>query len=180
METLLAFLRDHPNQVTAFIAVCALFVSLISILLTFLALILQRRHNFKSLTPIAHIPVSDYENLIAVKLKNTGVGPLIVEQFRASDDNREEDDIISWMPNTPEGIAWDTFYESLDGLSIPPNKEAVVIKLSGDSHDTKFVQFRDDVRRALSKLKVRVKYKDIYNRNLPEKERDLKWFGRHF
>jgi hypothetical protein len=52
METLLEIVKSNPDQINAMVAACALFVSLLFIVLTFIALILQRRHNFKSLTPI--------------------------------------------------------------------------------------------------------------------------------
>lgn len=77
MEALIEFLKAHPDQAGAFAAVSALFVSFISILLAVAALWMQRRHNYKSLTPIASLPIGDYENSLEVKLRNTGVGPLI-------------------------------------------------------------------------------------------------------
>jgi hypothetical protein len=180
MDTILEFVKNNPHQVTAFAAVSALGVSFLSIVLTVVSLVLQRRHNFKSLTPIASFPIGDYENLITVKLKNTGVGPLIVEKFVATDGKQVRHSLISWMPETPTGVMWDTFYDSLEGLSVPPGAEAIIVKLSGDSNDTQFSGFRDDVRRVLSRLTVRVEYRDIYNRRVPKKQRDLKWFGRHF
>jgi hypothetical protein len=180
MDKLVNLIKSYPDQINALAAVCALFVSFLSILLTFLALRLQRRHNFKSLTPIASILIGDYEQEILVKLRNTGVGPLIVERFTTSDGNKEEDDIISWMPALPEGIYWASFTENIDGWCIAPNKEAVIIKLSGNPSDRRFALFRNEVRRALSKLTVTVKYKDIYDRRMPIKQRDLKWFARHF
>jgi len=180
VDTLVDLVKNYPDQINTLAAVCALIVSLLSIILTFLALALQRRHNFKSLTPIASIPIGDYENELTVKIRNTGVGPLIVEQFIAFDESQEKDDIISWMPETPEGINWTTFYDDLDGLCIAPNQDAVIIKLSGDPSDKRFVSFRNEVRRALSRLTVKVKYKDIYDRQMPIKQRELKWFARHF
>ncbi len=92
----------------------------------------------------------------------------------------QKDDIISWMPAPPDGISWDTFYDNLDGLSIPPNEEAVLIRLLGDVKDELFSGFRDEVRKVLRNLEIVVQYRDIYSRKMPTKEADLKWFGRHF
>ena len=180
MDALLEYITTHPDQVNAFAAVSALFVSFVSIVLTVLTLWMQRVHNFKSVTPIAHSTVSDYEDKVSVGLKNNGIGPMIIEQFTVSDGQKEKDDIISWMPDLPIDIFWDTYRGSSDGLPIPSNEETVMIRLVADPKDNRFSVFRDQVRRVLSRLTVRVKYKDIYGRRMPLEERSLTWFGRHF
>lgn len=179
MNVLIEFLKNHPNQASAFAAVSALLVSFVSILLTIVSLWIQRRHNFKSLKPIASLPVGDYENLIEVKLRNTGVGPLIVEKFTACDGCETKNNLISFMPEAPPEIYWDTFYDELDGLCVPPNEIANIIKLSGDINSGAFISFRDEVRDVLRNISIKVQYKDIYDRKMPCKSRDLEWFGRH-
>lgn len=179
MDAFIEFMKTHPDQASAFVAVSALLVSLISILLAFVALWMQRRHNYKSLTPIASLPIGDYENLIEVKLRNTGVGPLIVKKFTATKNNECKKNIVSFMPKMPEGMYWETFYNDLDGLCVPPNETAVIIRLCGDPGDEQFAKFRDEVRNELKNISIEVQYRDIYNRNMPKKCRDLKWFGRH-
>lgn len=179
VDTIITFIQGKPDQVNAIVAICALFISFIAIILTVWTLWLQRNHNFLSVTPIVSIPVSDYENNIAVKVKNTGVGPLIIETFRATDGATDKDDLISWMPSLPTGMYWSTFYDNLDGICIPSGEEAIILRLEGDVNNKQFTATRDNIRRALSKLKVTVQYKDIYNRKMPPKERDLSWFGRH-
>jgi len=178
MEQLIEYLKGNPNVVIAFAAICALLTSFVSIILTLFTLFIQRRHNYKSLTPIASIPVSDYENKLEVKVGNTGVGPLIVNNFKAFNKEDCKGNIISFMPNSPPSIFWETFYEDLDGLCIPQNQSVSLIKLSGDFDDKEFVKFRDEVRKALSDLSIKVTYKDVYGRDMPAKERDLSWFGR--
>jgi hypothetical protein len=115
-----------------------------------------------------------------VKLKNNGIGPLLVTRFIASNGNENRKDIISWMPDLPEGMFWSTFCSTLDGACIAPDGEIVLIKLTGDPEDKTFAATRDEVRKAFSKLTIRLEYTDIYNRKMPEKERNLSWFSRHF
>jgi len=158
----------------------ALFVSFLSILLTISSLYLTRRHNYKSVTPIASIPVSDYENRIAVKVKNNGVGPLIITAFRASRGPTTEDDLVSLMPQLPSGMLWDTFFDDLDGVCIRPGDQLGVLELSGDSDDKRFVAARDACRKALAETTVVLSYKDIYGRHMPVVTKSLGWFGRHF
>ncbi len=58
----------------------ALFVATISIILTVVTIKMQRTRNRKSVLPIGHITVGDYENQIFVWLRNDGVGPMIIEK----------------------------------------------------------------------------------------------------
>jgi hypothetical protein len=178
-DELVKLVKEHPDQINALAALTALLVSFLSILLTFIALWLQRQHNFKSVTPIASILVGDFENKLQITLKNTGIGPLIIEKFKVSREAEEKDDIISWMPESSTGIHWATFTANIDGRSIPPNESVIALQLVGNPNDKKFASFRDDVRRALSKLTVSLVYKDIYDRRMPIKQRDLKWFARN-
>ncbi len=179
MEWLLELIKSNPDQVNAFVALCALFISLLSIVLTVFTLWMQQRHNYKSLTPIASLPIGDYENIIEVSLKNTGVGPLIVKKFIVSNENQSKNNIINWMPNPPENISWETFYNEIEGICVPPSESATIIRLSGNENSQTFSKFRDQVRKALAPLKIEVVYQDIYNREMPKAKRDLSWFGRH-
>jgi hypothetical protein len=186
MDKLVSLFRDYPNQISALVALCALLasllVSLLSIRFTVHALRLQREHNFKTLTPIASIITGNYEDNIEVKVRNTGVGPLIVEEFRsraASDLTQAKADLISWMPNNNE-ILYTTFTYSIDGRCIPPNAELILIQLQGDPDDKQFAAFRDKVRTILSGLLVTLKYKDLYDRQMPTQERHLARFGKNF
>src|SRR5436305_1950270 len=150
------FLVDHTAVVSAAVAMCALAVSVCSVLLTVCSLYFQRMHHFRSARPIASIPVADYENKIGVMLKNTGIGPLRVVQFRATDGNSIKDDLISWMPELPKSISWETFYDDLDGLWIPAGEKVIVLQLSGDQDDPFFGQARDLARKVLAKLNISI------------------------
>lgn len=183
MNQLIELIKTYPDQVNATAALMALTVSLLvsltSIILTIMTLRIQRNHNFKSVTPIANILTGDYEDELEVKLTNTGIGPLIINKFIAANEGREEDNIISLMPGLPH-YSWTTFTRYIDGRSIAPNQELILIQLNGDMEDESFVLIRDEVRRALSQLTVAVSYRDIYDRQMPPCQRKLDWFGRHF
>ena len=175
MGKLVDLIRNHPEQVNALTALCALFVSFLSIVLTFCALWLQRRHNFKSLTPIAHISANDFENLLEVKIRNYGIGPLLVESFIASRGAEEKHNIIDWMASGN----WTTFTKIVEGRCIPAGGQIILVRLEGDVDDMAFTRRRDKVRRSLSELTVSLKYKDIYDRRMPDAVRDLQWFKRN-
>ena len=158
MDPIIDLIRNHPDQVNALAALSALFVSFLSIVLTVWALWLQRRHHFKSLTPIANISYGDYENLLLVKLKNSGVGSLIIESVTVSRGEEHKGNVIDWLPHD---LTYSDFNSKLAGACISPNQEIVMLRFSGDNSDPDFRSSRDRVRDALSKLHVNVSYRDI-------------------
>jgi len=178
MSALIEMLRKDPSQVSAVVAVAALFVSFLSIVLTVVSLYLTRRHYFKSLTPIASIPIWDHENNLEVTIKNTGVGPLVISSFRATRGDQTEDDLISLMPELPDGVLWTTFFDDLDGTCVRPGDQLIVLQLRGDNENPLFRDARDACRRALAQTNVVLSYKDIYGRRMPTVTKNLKWFGR--
>lgn len=140
---------------------------------------LQRRHNFKSLRPLAQIRFWDYEDCVAVRVANDGLGPLIMRRFDASDGTHHKANLIDWMPPHPTGMLWDTYYEELSGVTVLPGNEVVVLKLEqGETDPQAFSDFRAQVRAALAPLSVQVDYSDVYNRAQSPATRSLNWFGR--
>lgn len=140
---------------------------------------LQRKHNYQSLTPIAQIRFHDYEDCVAVRIANAGLGPMTIESFLATDASSSKHNLIDWMPNHPDGILWDTYFEELKGVTILPKDEAVVLRLTHADADAKeFAEFRDRVRNSLSQLTVSISYRDVYKRLMPISSRSLSWFGR--
>jgi hypothetical protein len=178
MNDLVDLIKSHPDQINALAAICALLVSFLSIVLTVFTVRLQRIHNFKSLTPIADILTADYEDNLQVTIRNTGVGPLIVEQFTVTGGDEEQDNVVCLMPQLPQGIYWNTFSPNIEGRCVPPTQDLIIIRLSGEATDPSFAQFRDRVRLELSKLTVTLRYRDIYDRRMPVKQKRLDWFAR--
>ena len=65
------------ENVGVVIAAGAAFVSLLSLVVSIIALAIHRKHNYMSVKPIAHFSKGDYEDCLFIKLKNYGTGPLI-------------------------------------------------------------------------------------------------------
>jgi hypothetical protein len=140
---------------------------------------LQRRHNFKSLMPIAQIRFYDYEDCVAVRIVNAGLGPMTIEHFNAKNGSVIKHNLIDWMPPHPQSILWETYYEELKGVTILPNEEAKLLVLKVDEvENAEYVQFRDKVRNSLSVLEAEIVYRDVYGRSMPKCTRTLNWFGR--
>ena len=75
--TLISEILTSPNL----IATIALGVSFLSIIIGFYGLWLQRKHNQLSVRPIGIITLSDYENRLAIKVKNAGMGTMILKSI---------------------------------------------------------------------------------------------------
>jgi hypothetical protein len=170
--------------ITIWTAIAALFVSFLSIILTSLSLWMQRIHNRKTVLPIGHITVGDYENDIFVRLCNDGVGPIIIEDvvaFRESDKSDKtisKNAIIDFMPDLPGDHAWTTFVRDIKGRALSPQQHITLIELEGVPSHEDFESAKRIVRRKLSTLRVVVTYRNIYNERMPLIVRRLDWFGR--
>jgi hypothetical protein len=181
VHDIISFLSDNDKLVTAWTAIAALFVSIVSIVIAIVNMAMQRAHNRKSVLPIGHITVGDYENEISVRLRNDGVGPLIVEKvavMRGADSERAESAIIEFMPELPGGHLWSTFVGNISGRAISAEDRITLILLEGNQKDERFNAAKRSVRKALSDLTVRVEYRNIYGEKMPSVSRSLNWFGR--
>jgi hypothetical protein len=63
------------------IAGLALIVSCISTILALRAVALQREHNRISVKPLPDIILADYEDEIAVRIHNHGLGPMMIDKL---------------------------------------------------------------------------------------------------
>ncbi len=166
---------------TLLIASVALLVSIISILVGALSLKFQRTHNRKSVKPIGNIVFSDYENRVAVNLKNAGVGPLFIKSLKVKNKNKKtKNNIIDFMPEHPSNLPWTNYFANPTDFVIPPGEKLNLIELSTEDISDTFADFRDTVRKSLMDLSIELKYKDIYDKTMPVNKRALDWFGRHF
>jgi hypothetical protein len=175
------FLVSNSAFVTAWTAIAALFVSLLSIILTCLSLWMQRTHNRKAVLPIGHIVVGDYEDDIFVRLRNDGVGPLILENvtvFRNGSRKNTKTALIDFMPELPGGYAWTTFVRGVNGRALSPDGQITLIELKGEPSYEDFDSSKVIVRRELSTLCIEISYRNIYGDKMPIISRRLDWFGR--
>lgn len=157
------------------VAVCAAIISLASLAVAVGALKSQREHNYLSVRPIAHFSRGDYENCIFVKVKNYGVGPLLIDSFIVQAAQSTHKRIIDALGSVASEITWDTFTDTIDGRALAPNKEFVLLQGSFTPSQT---AAKAKIRLALSKMTLRLTYKDIYARAQPEITEPLSWFAR--
>jgi hypothetical protein len=180
MDDLIAFLTAKHDLVAALTAVAAIVVSTISIILAIFNMTTQRTHNRKSLMPIAHVRLGDYENRIFVQLHNDGIGPMLIDNIVVSKGrgwSKKHASFIGLVPALPPGILWSTFVTDLSGRALSAGKDITILLLEGDPSDQNFLAARQSVRQALSDLQIVVKYRDIYGHKMPATKRNLDWFA---
>lgn len=181
MHDIVSFLSTNDKLVTAWTAIAALFVSITSIVIAIVNIAMQRAHNRKSVFPIGHISVGDYERRVSVRLRNEGVGPMIIEKAIVTRENGSEQAksaILDFLPDLPDGYLWTTFVGDISGRAISAGDEIVLVSLEGDQNDVDFIAAREMTREALSNLTIGVDYKNIYGERMPSVSRRLDWFGR--
>lgn len=178
MSDSIKYLLEHPDKVTAIIAVLAFFVSGLSLFLTFRSISLQKKHNQLSVRPICWLALRDYENELRVEIQNSGTGPMIIQRLEVS--KKGEDDVkgnvIDWLRTDAE---WNTFISVFENRGLAAGSRLPILIYDGDHEDADFADKRDSVREELSQLNVRIFFTDIYNSKLKEFSRDLKWFQRN-
>jgi hypothetical protein len=179
MQDFFSFLTANHDLVAAVTAVAALLVSTVSIILAVFNMTTQRTHNRKSLMPIAHVRLGDYENRLFVQLHNDGIGPMLIDNIVVSKSrgwSKKQSSFTGLVPALPPGILWTTFVTDLSGRALSAGKDIVILLLEGDPSDQKFLAARQSVRQALADLRIAVRYRDIYGHKMPPARRDLDWF----
>jgi hypothetical protein len=121
--------------------------------------------------------MGDYEGHVFVRLNSEGAGPMIIDNVSVRDIETKEEVGSSLIELMPSGITWETFVRDIRGRALRPDKDILLISLVGDPDDPKFIISRDEVRRALSRLSVRVEFHSVYDEKSAA-ERALDWFGR--
>jgi hypothetical protein len=186
MEALVALLKTDANAANAFGALAsaaaaflALLVSAVSVGISVWAVRSERRHNELSVRPLAEITVADYENSIRVKLRNHGIGPLIITAVTVTDGSSTRPTLLDWMPDLPAQRHWTNFTDQVRDRTLAPGGELVLLELTEDEDEEDFGACRDLARAALAPLTVNVEYTNIYNTVMPPRRKALSWFGRH-
>jgi hypothetical protein len=159
------------------IATLAFFVSVVSILIGVFSLWIQRKHNRLSVRPIGIIARSDYENRLAIRVKNAGIGPMIVKSIENSNNKGTKKKYpLDWMPSD---IMWAGFRRDLKNQTIMAGDSTVLLEYKIDPQDEDSARQRDEIRSVLKNLTIRIVYTDVYGKEQPELVRSLDWFGRN-
>jgi len=163
----------------ALTALLALFVSVVSLAVACWTAHVQRRHNKLTVRPLPEVTVADFENLVRVKLRNHGSGPLLIRSFRVAGFNGNQETLVDAVPALP-GRPWTNFSGKIDGRALLPGSEIVLLELVEDKGELGFRGHRDLARKALALATITLEYSDVYESSFEAYSKSLQWFGRHW
>jgi len=137
----------------------------------------QRQHNKLSVRPLPEIQLRDMNGHIQVKLINNGTGPLVIKKLEVLDNKKIVGRaLIELIPLGGRG--WNFFVDIIDGRSIAPNGEILLLDLEYDTNNITEREFAKSTRVALCNLDINISYKSIYGNTLPSYQKKLTWFSR--
>lgn len=164
------------NNAQTITAISAVVISLISLFVAIRALSAQKTHNKLSVRPIAHFSKGDYKNHIFVRLKNYGMGPLIITKFNISKDKSSFKRLIDSFNGVASQLTWEAFTDDIEGRVLAPQKEFTLIQASFTPDQG---HIRQAIRQSLAKTTLTVGYRCLYDEDQPEVQEKLEWFSRH-
>lgn len=126
--------------------------------------------------PIAHFSKGDHEDKIFVKLKNYGMGPLLISSFDIKKDKSNFKRLIDSFDGLASEVSWDTFTDDIERRVLAPQKEFVLVQASFSPEQE---SIKNAIRKSLAKTSLTVEYKCLYNEQQPPVEEKLDWFARH-
>ena len=176
MIELLKKILEKPDTT---ISLCAIIISIISLVLAIISALQNRKNNRLGVRPLAYILPPDYEDRIAVIIQNKGTGPLISKKIKfIGENNTEKNYLIDYMPPLQKEYYWSTFTKS-SKIVLRPSEEKVLLEFKGDINDPKFIEQRNEIRKALSKIEIKIEYVSIFEEFCHFKlNYRLTWFAR--
>ncbi|HEN8712337.1 TPA: hypothetical protein U8203_002776 [Pseudomonas putida] len=163
---------------SAVAAVVAVLVSIFAVRISAKSAMQQMVHNELSVLPIPEVTVGDYENSLRVKLRNHGAGPLRIKSLTAVFMGVECPTLVDCMPDLKDRH-WTNFSGVVDGRTLLPGDEIVLIELTAEQGEVDFSISRDSARHSLSQTEITVNYSDIYDSAFESYKKSLSWFGRN-
>ena len=157
------------------VSFCAMITSVISLFIAYKAQLHQQKHNQLSVKPLAEFLIGDYEDVIFIKIKNQGTGPLIVKEFLTHDASNSYDRIMDAISKIKLNLLWERFTDNIDGRIIAVDKELILLQASFDLTEK---NLRQTLRSELSMLELNLTYNDIYGLEQPKLIKKLDWFSR--
>jgi len=180
-EKVIVLLDTHSSLLATLTALAALFVSVLSIVLTVSALYIQRKHNYYSVRPIGVVEVSDYKDSLMVRIRNAGVGPMKIRKIKVTDQRTgvSHINLVMHFREHETCLHWARYSGDMTGRVISTEGNAFLFKCNGDPEDPIFLDAQRQIRNMLSHLEVKFYYSDIYNRKVGITKKTLTWFARH-
>jgi len=176
------------------LATCALFISVVSLVTAIIFGRSQMRHEKNSVVPFVEFMFFDSEPQFYVKLKNVGMGPMIIESMIVTLDDIEKASIMSCFKSIIPREEMKKYYDFEYGRIISkdrvlsPDSELFFISLK-ECKDIEIVKDNDyynlvaRLADTFRRIKIKIVFRDIYGKEFTA-ERNLEeyfyaWYAEH-
>lgn len=163
------------------IASIALIASAIGLVLSYITMKHQRQHNIKSVMPILHIDVWDYEDCIAVSLKNCGLGVALVKEITTTHKNESsiKNCLYAWLPKKLGAMVnYSHYWITNKDFVIEAGACINLVRIPIDDSKADQIAVRESLREQIGYLTVHIEYDDIYGNPMTVKRKELTFFHR--
>jgi hypothetical protein len=163
--SIIASICKEPSNLIAF---CALFVSVMSFILTIYTIWIQRNQAQLSVEPLANIHLENLDGSIKISISNDGLGPMIIKSIETFRNGDEDPRNLGWPPNTFNKsdyrglIRSPAFMTSLENCSIKNGKSIDIFELQFDVNDKNHIRSAIKTRDSLKDLTMKIKYTSMY------------------
>jgi hypothetical protein len=174
---------DALSNPTNIISICALTVSIASILIGYYGLKRQRIHDELSVRPICNVGTIQGPLVLTITILNNGVGPMIIKSVETHDSQGNKKDYpMDWIPLPDRQFVW----RDLENVAILNGKKidilgfnfVTIIDGKPKLPITKDqIKKREEIRSILKDLTIHIKYTDIYGKEQPEYKYSFSVFG---
>ncbi|MBI4784128.1 MAG: hypothetical protein HY785_22850 [Oscillatoriophycideae cyanobacterium NC_groundwater_1537_Pr4_S-0.65um_50_18] len=156
-------LKHIQNNADTIIALCALLVSVASILIGYFSLELQHKHNRLSVRPIGKIHFTTSENSIRIEIRNDGTGPMLCSNVKVYENELKiKNNLRDAMPILQQKNGW-TKVSTSSQFSISAGDQKALLEISADYVSSEFQDYYDQVLISLKKIIFELEYRDIYD-----------------
>lgn len=160
MQEALKYIQNNADTI---IALCALLVSVASILIGYFPLELQHKHNRLSVRPIGKIRFITSNNSIRIEIRNDGTGPMLCSNVKVYDNELNiKSDFRSVIPILQEKNDW-TKVSTSSQFAIGAGDQKALLEISIDYVNPEFRDYYDQILISLKKITLELEYHDIYN-----------------
>jgi hypothetical protein len=178
IEELLKFADANANALNVIVATALAIISIVALFVAIASLWIQRRHNRKSVRPLADVLLTDSIQGLTVRLVNRGCGPMKVTKFVADRAGDERKSIVHHLPGNALKNVIHTTHSKPKGEWIIHGNALILLQIRGDHNSPVFIRKREYIRSILREITIKLSFADIYDKSHGSITRSLEWFRR--
>lgn len=165
------------NNISSVVALIGTFVTLCLGLITWISNQTTIKISQQKERPLASVWYRDNSDSAIIFLENKGKGPLIITNYFLEDlyNGKKHVGIYDCFLEYKKEIDYHTGNQN--NTVISPNDRVKIFYLNKNTSPDSAVK---SLNKTLSRYKIVVEYKDVYDNNMPIYQRSLEWFGRLF